>query len=125
MHRVELRKSGLHALATLPRGDGIKWRRSSRRHIKRLVVSVLFLKPFETGCGFLTRPVNHQMTCDGEQPGIEFGFAVVLAAALHHANPCFLKNVFCEFAIAGEEDEIAQEAMLVTLNQAVEQLRVT
>jgi hypothetical protein len=47
-----------------------------------------------------------------------------LFAALHHADPGFLEDILGELAMAGKKDEIAQQAMLVALDQTVEEIRV-
>src|SRR5208283_4407169 len=49
------------------------------------------------------RSVNHQIARDGEEPGLEFGFGVVLVAALQDAHPGFLEEIFGERGVAGEE----------------------
>ena len=85
-----------------------------------MLVAQLFLNGFQAGGSLLTRPVDYEMARDGKEPSIEFGFAIVLLAALHHANPGFLEDVFSEFAVAGEKDEISQQSMLIPLDQTVE-----
>ncbi len=72
----------------------------------------------------LAGKVDHQVARDGENPGIEAGLAVVLRAAPQDANPDFLKEVFGHFALAGEEHQIAHQAVLVGFDELIEQLRV-
>jgi len=69
-------------------------------------------------------PVNHQVPRDGEQPGFKFGFAVVLVPALEDADPCLLKKILRAFFVSRDVDEIAEQAVLILLNQPVEQIRV-
>jgi len=45
-------------------------------------------------------------------------------AAFENAKPCFLKEVFGTFAIGSEVKQVAEEAKLVLLDQAIEDLRV-
>src|SRR5207253_518118 len=70
-------------------------------------------------------PVDDQMASDGKKPGIEFGASVILLTAFHHPDPSLLEDVFSEFAIAGEEDEITQQPVLIAFDEAVEQIRVS
>jgi len=79
---------------------------------------------FEAGDFLAARRVDHQIPRNGEQPGVELRFAVVLAAALQHANPRFLEEVFSKRGIAREKEQITVEPLLVLLDQAVEQVRV-
>ena len=46
--------------------------------------------------------------------------AVVLVAAFEDANPGFLEKIFGQRRIAAEVDEIAQQAVLVLLDEAIE-----
>ena len=73
---------------------------------------------------FRALPVDHQMAGDGEEPGFKFGFAVVLVAALEDADPGFLEKVFGALFVSGDVDEVAEQAVLILLDQAVEQIRV-
>ena len=69
-------------------------------------------------------PVDDQVARNGEEPGLEFRFAVVLMATLEHADPGFLEKVLGAFGTAGDVHEITEEAVLILLDQAVEQIRV-
>src|SRR5439155_649236 len=53
-------------------------------------------------------PVNDQVASDGEEPSLEFRFAVVLMAALEHADPRFLKEVLGATLASGDVDGIPQ-----------------
>ena len=64
------------------------------------------------------------MPRDGEEPGLEFRFAIVLVAALEDADPGFLKKVFGAFFVSRDVDKIAEQAILILLDQAVEQIGV-
>ena len=69
-------------------------------------------------------PINDQVAGDGEEPGLEFGFAVVLVAAFEDADPGFLEKIFGALFVAGDVDEVAEQAVLILLDQAVEQVGV-
>src|SRR6476619_2761074 len=73
---------------------------------------------------FLTLPVDHQVTRNGEEPGLELGLAVVLVAALQDAYPCFLEKILGALAIASDVKQIAEQPVLILLDQAVEQLGI-
>src|SRR5580704_12366277 len=64
------------------------------------------------------------MPGDGKKPGAEFVLAVVLMAAFEDSNPGFLEKVFGQFAMSGEVSQITQQAMLILLDQTVEQIRI-
>jgi hypothetical protein len=72
----------------------------------------------------LAREVDHQVARDGEQPGIEARLAVVLRAAQQHPHPGLLEEVFGDLALAGQEQQVAQQAVLIELDQLVEQFGV-
>ena len=50
---------------------------------------------------------------------------VELVTAFEHADPGFLKQVFRQFAASGQVQEIAKKAMLVLLDQTVEQVGIS
>jgi hypothetical protein len=52
------------------------------------------------------------------------GVAIVLAAAQQHTHPSLLEEVFGDLALAGEEEEIAKQAVLVELDEVVEEFGV-
>ena len=64
------------------------------------------------------------MARDGEEPGFEFRLAVVLVAALENADPRFLKKIFGAFFVSGDIHQVAEQAVLILLDQAVEQIGV-
>src|SRR5260370_350188 len=68
-------------------------------------------------------PVNDQMTGDGEEPGFKFRFAVILVAALEDADPGFLEEVLGALFVSRDIDEVAEQAVFILLDQAVEQVR--
>jgi hypothetical protein len=61
---------------------------------------------------------------DGEEPGFKFGFAVVLVAALEDADPGFLEKVLGALLASGDVDQVTEEAVLIQLNEVIEQIRV-
>ena len=73
----------------------------------------------EAGHFFAARNIDNQVAGDGEQPGFEFGFGIVLMAAFEHANPGLLKKILGQFAIARKIDQIAQKPVLVLLDETV------
>ena len=46
------------------------------------------------------------------------------AAAEEDAHPGLLEEVFGDFALAGEEEQVAQEAVLIELDEVIEELGV-
>jgi hypothetical protein len=69
-------------------------------------------------------PVEHQIAGDGEEPGFKFPPAVVLMAALENPQPGFLKKVFGALLVAGEVDQVAEQAELVLLDETVEEIGI-
>ena len=51
-------------------------------------------------------------------------FSVVLPAALQHADPGFLKKIFGQRRISGQEKQIAIEPVLVLVDQEIQQIRI-
>lgn len=78
----------------------------------------------QAGNFLAARDVDHQVASDGEEPGLEFGFLVVLMTTLQDAHPGFLEEIFGERAVAGEEEEIPIKAMLILLDEAIEKVGV-
>ena len=64
------------------------------------------------------------MPRDGEEPGFELRFAVILVAALEDADPRFLEKIFGALFVAGDVEQVAEQAVLILLDQAVEQVGV-
>src|ERR1017187_1884058 len=60
-----------------------------------------------------------------EEPGAECVLVVELVAAFEHADPGLLEEVFGQFAASGQVHEIAEKAMLVLLDEAVEQVGIS
>ena len=81
-------------------------------------------KLVQAGEFLATRGVDDQVAGDGEEPGFKFGIGIVLMAALKDANPGFLEEVFGERRIAGEEEQITIEALLVLLDEAIEKVGI-
>src|SRR6266581_7068248 len=69
-------------------------------------------------------PINDQVAGDGEKPGLEFGFAVVLMAALEDTDPCFLEKIFGAVLVSRDIEKITEQAVLILFNQAVEQVAI-
>ncbi len=88
---------------------------------KRALIFAGFAHLIEGGHLALAREIDDKVAGDGEEPGIEAGFAVVLRAAEQDTHPGFLEEIFGGLAFAGEEEEIAQEAMLVGLDELIEE----
>ena len=79
---------------------------------------------FEAGDFLAARNIDDEIARDGEEPRFEPGLGVVLLTAFEDTNPGFLKKIFGERCIAGEEEKIAVEALLVSLDQAIEDVRI-
>lgn len=73
---------------------------------------------------FLALPVDDQIAGDAEKPGLEFVLAVVLIAALENTNPGFLGEVFGALTAGGQIKQVAKEAILILLDQLVEEIGV-
>ena len=73
---------------------------------------------------FLALPVDDQVARDAEEPGLEFVFAVVLVAAFEDANPGFLKKIFGALAARSQIEQIAEEPVLILLDQLIEEIGV-
>ena len=69
---------------------------------------------------FLALPVDDQVARDGEEPRFKFEFAVVLVAAFKNADPSLLEKIFGAFFAGGDEEQIAEESVLIKLDQSVE-----
>ena len=68
--------------------------------------------------------IEHQMPRDGKQPGFELRLAIVLIAAVQNADPGLLKQVFGRLRPGGQIEQIAEEALLILLDQAIEQIGI-
>src|SRR5581483_6170525 len=124
MERIQLRQSCLHALTIFARSNRIEGRGSGRGDVERVLASVLLLQSFEACGRLLARPIDDEVARNGKEPGVELRFTVVLTPAFHHPDPGFLEDVFGEFAVAGEKDEVTKQPVLIALDQAVEEFRV-
>jgi len=122
--RGNLQERKLDGLLVFPRDE--KLQRRSGAIVGRLegLAGFWVCQLFETGEFLAAGDVDDQMARNGEEPGFEFGFRVVLAAALEHANPGFLEEVFGESWIAGEEKQVTIEALLILLDEAIEKVRI-
>jgi hypothetical protein len=69
-------------------------------------------------------PVDHQVARDAEKPSFKFVFAVVLMAAFEDANPRFLEKIFGALAAGGQIEQIAEQPVLVLLDQLIEEIGV-
>src|SRR5260370_29711605 len=65
-----------------------------------------------------------QVPRDGEQPGLESRLAVVRMPALEDADPRLLEKVFGPLFVSCDVHEIAEQAILILLDQPVEQIGV-
>src|SRR5260370_14953427 len=64
------------------------------------------------------------MPRDGEEPAFKFRFAIILVAALEDADPGFLEKIFGALFVSRDVDEVAEQAVLILLDQPVEQVGV-
>jgi len=88
------------------------------------VIAAGFAELFEAQHGALAAHVDDKIARDGEEPGVKARVAVELIAAQEHAHPGLLKEVFGLLAVAGEVEQVTQQAVLVAQDERVEQLRV-
>ena len=93
-------------------------------YLQRAFFTVHFAQLFEARHSALAAQVDQKIPGDREQPGVEACRAVVLGAARQHAHPGLLEQVLGHVAIAGEEEQVAQQPVLILHNQAVQQLRI-
>ena len=68
--------------------------------------------------------VNALAAGDGKEPGFKSGPAVVLVAALENADPGFLEKIFGALPVPSDVDEVAEQPVLILLDQAVEKIGV-
>src|SRR5271166_1314320 len=71
--------------------------------------------------GALAPLVDHQIARNGKQPGLKSRLAVKLSAAHQHPHPDFLKQVFGKLPIPGQEEQVAQQPVLIAHNQLIQQ----
>src|SRR5579862_3775923 len=86
-----------------------------------VVVIRAFEEFVQAGDHALAAIVNDQVARNGEQPGIEARLAVKLPAADQYPHPDLLKEVFGQFAAAGQKEQVAQQTMLIADDQFVQQ----
>ena len=78
----------------------------------------------QRGHGALAGEIDDEVARDGKEPSVEAGFAVVLAAAQQDAHPGLLEEVFGDLALAGQEQQIAKQAVLVEFDEAIQQFGI-
>jgi len=88
-------------------------------------ISAAMQQAIEAGGLFTAHVVDGQVASHGEEPGAESVFVVELVAAFEHTNPGFLEEVFGEFAVSGQRNKVAEKAMLILLDEAVEQVGIS
>lgn len=74
---------------------------------------------------FSAAGIDHQVTRDGKQPGLELRLAVVLMTPGKNPQPGLLKKISGGLPAARQIEQVAEEAVLVKSNQALEQLGIT
>ena len=74
---------------------------------------------------FAAHGIDGEVARNGEEPGAECIFVVELVSAFEDADPGFLEEVFGQFAASGQVHEVAEKAMLVLLDEAIEQVRIS
>ena len=119
--RLKQEQDGGNFCAVFAGGELVEGRGSIFGDFEGALIFAGFAHLIEGGHLALAREIDDEVAGDGEEPGIEAGFAVVLRAAKQDTHPGFLEEIFCGFAFAGEEEEIAQEAMLVGLDELIEE----
>ena len=84
------------------------------------IVLAAFAELFKAEHGALAANVDDEIAGDGVEPGVKARLTFELRAADKDPHPRFLKEVFGQFAIAGEVEQVAQQAMLVLNDEAVQ-----
>jgi hypothetical protein len=124
MKRVEREESFSDELAAFESGEMLERSFLLADHFERAFFVAGLAHFLEAGHGTAAAEIDDEVAGDGEEPGIEARIAVELSAAEEDTHPGFLEEVFGELAIAGEIEQIAQEAVLVLQNQLVKELGV-
>ena len=114
----------MHLGAILTRAELIERRRLVVDDLERPLVVAAFAHLVEAGHGAFAGEIDDEVARDGEQPGVEAGLAVELRAAQQHADPGLLEEILRDLAVAGEEEQIAQQPVLKLFDQAIEQLGI-
>ena len=114
----------LHGLLVLARNQELQWRNALFVGRVERLAGLGVAKLLEAGNFFAARYIDDEIARDGEEPRFEPGLGVVLLTAFEDTNPGFLKKIFGERCVAGEEEKIAVEALLVSLDQAIEEVRI-
>src|SRR5882757_3303825 len=83
--------------------------------LKRPLILSVFVHLVEACHGALAGEVDDEIAGDGKQPGVEPGLSVVLRSAQQHPHPGLLEEILGDLASAGEEEQIAQQAVLIQL----------
>jgi hypothetical protein len=65
--------------------------------------------------------VDRQVSGNRKEPGFETGAAVIVRTALDYTQPGFLDQIVNVVTAAQEIDEVAHQAVLVKLDQFVEE----
>ena len=102
----------------IERRGSIGWNLDGRWTI---VVSGSLEHLIQAGHGAFAAQIDDQVAGHGEEPGIEARLAVELPAAHQNPHPDFLKEILGLFAVAGQVQEVAEQAMLIAHDQLVEQ----
>src|ERR1019366_6859713 len=95
---------------------------SGRGNIEGRVVVIQ--QAVEAGGLLAAHMIDRQVARHREEPCAECVLVVELVPAFEHADPRFLEEVFRQIAAAGQVHEIAEKAMLVLLDQPVEQVGI-
>ena len=124
MQRLERQQSLGDALPVFVGLVSLKRRGTVGGHIEGPAVFPGFAHRFQAAHGSLAAHVDDQVAGDGEQPCIETGLAIELVASLQYTHPGLLEDVFRSLPVAGEVEQVAQQAMLVLDDQLIEQLGI-
>ena len=91
---IELQECGCDLFTIFDIGDQVEGAGIVVGHLEgegAVVVATGFKKLVEAGHGAFAPLIDNEVPSDGEEPGLEAGFAVELAAASKDAHPDFLK----------------------------------
>ena len=127
VERIELKQCSGDLFAIFDIGQAIEGAGLVVRDLKgkgAVVIAAGLEELVEAGHGALAALIDDQITRDGEKPGLESGFTVELGAPGQDAHPHFLEVIFSLFTITREEEEVAEETVLVANNELVKERRI-
>ena len=68
--------------------------------------------------------IDGEIAGDGKKPGLKTRASVVGASVLKNPDPCFLYHVIDLVALSQQIDKVANQTILILLDQSVEQSNI-